>query len=693
MKKLAGFLFTILISLQSIFIYADENKRLIFNSEDIYKIQDVHSLDLSSSAKLLLYITTIADKKKDNYSSALWLYNIDKAQSKNILKKSTSMDQPNFSPDEKYITYLAAGNGKNAEFQQLWAINIKTHIKRQLTKLDNNITDYQWSPDGKKIALIINTKTKAKEGTPPPYVIDRLQFKKDGFKYLGNERHHLHVLTVKTKKITQITDGPFDEFLPSWSPDSNKIAYTTKKGDPDRHSNWNIYITDLKSNSTQLTTHIGADADPDWGSRPQWSPDGNKIAYMRSGDPTLLWYSITQVAVTNTTTKKTTLLTESLDRNTSFPAWGKNSETLYFVLEDDTNSQLVRYTNNISDFCQHTSSMDIDSYSAEQSCDYWQPTIELITTNKYFISNYSKAFDIENGKIALILATSKTPNEIFLLKHGHADQISSHNTDFIDSRIYNPIERISYKSKDGTEIHGMMVKPYDFNPNKKYPLLIRIHGGPVSQYDLQFYLQWQIFASNNYIVMAVNPRGSSGRGEAFQKAIYSDWGNVDGQDIISAADYALSTGFIDEEKLGIGGWSYGAMLTNYVIAKDQRFKAATSGAGISNILSGFGDDQYIRDYIIELGLPWEDTDKWLNVSNPFFNADKINTPTLFLVGEEDYNVPMIGSEQMYQALKYLSVPSQLIIYPGEHHSFSTPSYEKDVINRYLSWYNKYLNKQ
>jgi dipeptidyl aminopeptidase/acylaminoacyl peptidase len=236
----------------------------------------------------------------------------------------------------------------------------------------------------------------------------------------------------------------------------------------------------------------------------------------------------------------------------------------------------------------------------------------------------------------------------------------------------------------------MMLKPYDFDSSKKYPLIIRIHGGPVSQYDLSFSLERQIFASNDYIVIGVNPRGSSGRGEEFQKSIFADWGNIDARDIIAAANFAISTGFVDENKMGIGGWSYGSMLTNYVIAIDQRFKAATSGAGISNILAGYGDDQYIKEYTIELGYPWENTSQWLKVSSPFFNANKIKTPTLFLVGEKDYNVPLIGSEQMYQALMQLSIPTQLIIYPDEYHSFSTPSYEKDVLDRYLDWYKLYL---
>ena len=191
--------------------------------------------------------------------------------------------------------------------------------------------------------------------------------------------------------------------------------------------------------------------------------------------------------------------------------------------------------------------------------------------------------------------------------------------------------------------------------------------------------------------MAMNPRGSSGRGLEFQKVIFADWGNVDADDVSALADYAISLGYVDSQRLGLGGWSYGGMLTNYVIAKDSRFKAATSGAGISNLLSGFGDDHYIREYILELGTPWDNTEDWLRNSNPFFNAGKIKTPTLFLVGEKDYNVPLIGSEQMYQALKHLNIPTQLIIYPDENHSFSTPSYNEDVLKRYLDWYGKYLN--
>ncbi len=690
MKKFLLYLFVLLSMAYSANSFSINTEKQNFSSQDIHHVQDIHSLDLSPSSNFIIYLSTKTNQKKDHYESTMWLHDRKKNKTQAILKNSTSLDKPSFSPNETYISYLAVGKGKYSNYQQLWLINKKNLKKKQITKIEQNITDFEWSPDSKKIVLVIQSQQPQVKGTKSPYVIDRFQFKRDGEDFLGNYYKHLHILDVKSKKITQLTTGNYDQLLPAWSPDSSRIAFTTKKGDADRHNNWDIYITDLQSNTSQLTSNIGTDADPYWGAKIKWSPDGGKIAYMRSSNPDLLWYSITQVAITDVETKKTQLITSSLDRNTSFPEWGKDSNTLYFIIEDDMKSQLAVFDNTPNEFCNN-SAINSDSYSVEQICDYWGSSIKIITDADYFISNYSKAYDIENNTIALSMATATAPNEIFILEEKKLQKISDHNDKLLSERFLNPIKSLSYPSFDGTEIHGMLIKPHNFNADRKYPLIIRIHGGPVSQYDQQFYLQWQIFAGNEYLVMAVNPRGSSGRGEDFQKAIYADWGNVDAKDIIAGIDFALTLDFIDENRLGIGGWSYGSMLTNYVISMDQRFKAATSGAGISNILSGFGNDQYIRDYITELGLPWHDTNKWLNVSDPFFNANKITTPTLFLVGEKDYNVPLIGSKQMYQALKYLSVPTQLIIYPEEHHSFSTPSYEKDVIDRYINWYNKYLN--
>jgi dipeptidyl aminopeptidase/acylaminoacyl peptidase len=205
-------------------------------------------------------------------------------------------------------------------------------------------------------------------------------------------------------------------------------------------------------------------------------------------------------------------------------------------------------------------------------------------------------------------------------------------------------------------------------------------------------LEWQLLAASGNAVVAANPRGSSGRGEAFSKAIFADWGNKDVEDVVAAVDHALASGIGDPERLGIGGWSYGGILTNYVIARETRFKAATSGAGISNILAGYGTDMYVRDYEAELGPPWVKPDVWIKLSYPFLHADRITTPTLFLCGEKDFNVPLLNSEQMYQALRSLGRDTQLVIYPGQYHGLTRPSFVRDRYERYLAWYAGHLPK-
>ena len=245
-------------------------------------------------------------------------------------------------------------------------------------------------------------------------------------------------------------------------------------------------------------------------------------------------------------------------------------------------------------------------------------------------------------------------------------------------------------SRDGTRISGFVVTPPDYVRGRRYPTVLQIHGGPVSQFANSFMPTWQILAAQGYVVVAANPRGSSGRGEGFAAAIYADWGNKDSEDVLAAVDYAVQQGYADPQRLGVGGWSYGGILTNAVIARDTRFKAATSGASIANVLAGYGTDMYIREYEQELGTPWKNQEVWLRNSYAFLKADRIKTPTLFLCGERDFNVPLLNSEQMYQALRSNGIDTQLIIYPGQYHGLSKPSYLQDRMQRYLGWYGKYL---
>jgi len=252
------------------------------------------------------------------------------------------------------------------------------------------------------------------------------------------------------------------------------------------------------------------------------------------------------------------------------------------------------------------------------------------------------------------------------------------------------VERFKAKSPDGTPIDGFLTRPPEAAAGAKLPAILRIHGGPVSQFSSRFVFEWQLLAATGYAVIAANPRGSSGYGRDFSRAIWADWGNKDTDDVLAAVDHVVAMGVADPDRLGLGGWSYGGILTNYVIARTTRFKAATSGASISNVIAGYGTDHYQREYEAELGLPWQNPEPWLRISGPFLHADRIKTPTLFLCGQDDMNVPLLNSEQMYQALRRLGVETELIIYPGQNHGIVKPSFQKDRYERYIAWYDKYL---
>jgi dipeptidyl aminopeptidase/acylaminoacyl peptidase len=217
-----------------------------------------------------------------------------------------------------------------------------------------------------------------------------------------------------------------------------------------------------------------------------------------------------------------------------------------------------------------------------------------------------------------------------------------------------------------------------------------IHGGPVSQDDYEFDMQRNILAAGGYAVAAVNYRGSSGRGKDYIRAIYGDWGNKEVKDILGAVDYLIAKGIADSSRMGIAGWSYGGILTDYTIATTTRFKAASSGAGSALQLSMYGVDEYVTQYETELGPPWKNPDLWIKLSYPFFHVDKIKTPTLFMASQKDFNVPSVGAEQMYQALRSIGIPTELVIYPGQYHEITIPSYMKDRFTRYLDWFGKYL---
>ena len=642
--------------------------------EDIQKIRDVRDPRCSPDGKSVAYVVSSIDVKEDKSSAHIWLAGFDGKSDRQVTFGAESESQPRWSPDGKFLAFTSSRPGP-AKGNQIWLLDQQGGEAFQLTDLKGRLQDYEWSPDSKRFALVVGDPDPEAEAEPPaggkprvpkPIVIDRYKYKQDGQGYLLSGRHsYIYLFDIATKKLERLTAGSADEGSPSWSPDGTRLAFFSNLAkDPDREQAGQIFVADAKPGSTARALTTAANLATR--SRVEWSPDGSRIAYLETDEQKYGAYSMSHLATVTADGSKPSArvaAAEALDRGVSGIRFTADGKFIELLVTDDRSVYPAR--------------VPVDGGSAQR---LMAPPIVL--------SNW----DLEGSCAVALAGGDDQPAEVKAIEGATLRQITHQNDALFAELQLGKTEEVSFKSATGPEVHGLLTKPTGYVEGTKVPFLLRIHGGPNGQDQHSFAAERQLFAANGYAVLAVNYRGSSGRGAKFSRSIWADWGHFEVEDLLAGVDHVIKLGVADPARLGVGGWSYGGILTDYLIATDTRFKAGTSGAGTAFTVAFYGTDQYIIQYDYEIGPPWnpKSWETYQKLSYPFLHADRIKTPTLFLGGEKDFNVPVQGSQQMYQALRSLGVDTQLIIYPNENHGIARPSYVKDRYERYLAWYEKYV---
>jgi N-acyl-D-amino-acid deacylase len=577
---------------------------------------------------------------------------------------------PYWSRDGRSLYFLSDRSGSN----QLWKLPLDGFGEAApVTTFTQGIESLNFSRDESRLLLRFTEESlkeaeKAREdGTresarpaPEPFVITRLEFKEDaGDGYLtGDRAEHLYSFDLATKTLTPLTSGVFSESDPDWSPDGKSVVFVSNREQEADAS----YKTDLwlvaADNMDRGQSLVRLSNDDATKSNPAWSPDGRLIAFLTAEDGV---YGSPQLAVIPAGGGEARVLTAPLDPWVSSFRWAPDGQWIYFVYDFESGSRIGRVR------------LDDGKLEGVMGGDVNVTALDVAP----------------GGALALSLEDGNGAPELHAFAKGRLKRLSAINDEFLDSVAIGSKEKVSFRSADGTRVEAFVTRPPGFVVGRRYPTILHIHGGPVGQFAWGYDVKAQHFAANGYVVVEPNPRGSTGRGRDFVRAIYRTWGITDYDDVIAAVDHVIDAGYADPDRLAVFGYSYGGYMTNTVITRTDRFRAAASGAGHSLIVANYGHDIYQKWYNWELGVPWENREKY-DALSPLLQAGKVTTPTIFLGGREDWNVPVLNAELFYQSLRRRGIDTQLVVYPDTHHGGWSAEFEKDYAERVLGWFDKHL---
>jgi len=673
------------------------NKRRL-TTDDLYKLIFVSDPQISPDGKQLAYVRTMIDEKTKEYRSNIWVVPTDGSSEPRPFTSGPKRDTcPRWSPDGTKLAFVS----DRTEDNQIWIMETRGGEALQFTKMRRGASNPVWSPDGKKICFTapvdpedtpeelekpLDEKAKEaekKKKLEEPTLVTRLKMKSDAaMGLIGSRRTHLFVKEVdQDQPVKQITSGDFDHFSPSWSPDGKCIAFCANRQENADHVPWIIDIFRVASDGGEpqkLTDSKGPSFSP------VWTPDGKFIVYAghkrEYGAATLnkIWKVPSEGG-------DSILLTSSFDRSVgdsmagdshfgsseNGPVISPDGNQVYFLSSDSGNTSLF-------------------SVSIEGG------NVALILGGNRQIFGFTLDNSGQTFAIAVSHPTRVGDVGVFHLDSDTETMLTSENKALLDEVYLSEPEQIQFKSSDGQDRLGWIMKPVGYQEDKKYPTILEIHGGPASMYGWNFFFEFQILASNGYAVIYTNPRGSDGFGQEFLHAVIGDYGGMDYDDLMTWVDCALSQGIIDQDNLGVTGGSYGGFMTNWIVGHTDRFKAAVTQRSISNWISfhGVSDIGYTFTETQILGNPWKDFDLlWKH--SPLAYVENVTTPLLIIHAEKDQRCPIEQGEQFYVALKKLNKQTEMARFPESNHELSRsgkPVLRVQRLNQILRWFDSHLER-
>jgi dipeptidyl aminopeptidase/acylaminoacyl peptidase len=699
--------------------------RRVMTPADTLRVAGVSDAQISPDGEWVVYTVNTIEGNASH--STLWLARVpnaatnrmttETARTSQLLPDGFNAQTPRWSPDSRRIAFQASQQGQQQQ-SGLWTISLDNRQPRFLTPLRSTnffITyageSFAWSPDSRRIAFISASDEESQMLSPSlskqandPRVIDRIQYK-SRTSFSDRERTHVWFLDVEAAErerpnAVQLTSGQFYDHALTWNPNGNEIAFLSNhEQDPDANNNSDIFAVDLGGHTRQLTETSGCEYEP------AWSPDGKWIAYTATKRDVTTIDSVAEDAHVWVVEARGGIgreLTGAQDRRARSPRWSPDSRSVFYLAGDRGQALVYRVGveggairglfDNLVYGTMRGSAGPITFVGPVS------PAGPITPARPFQINSFSLSAGAAPS-LAFTLSDAIHPPEVWLTSlavnalfgRETMRRISAHNDALLRSLILVEPEEINFKSFDGTNVQGWLMKPLNYRETQRFPLILSVHGGPHGMFGYAFNPVFQVYAARGYAVLYLNPRGSSGYGQKFSDGTLREWGGGDYQDLMRGVDEALCTrSWIDPERLGVTGGSYGGFMTNWIVTQTPRFKAAVASASVSNLISFYATSLYQDLVHAEFGgFPWEDYDllwRW----SPLRYIKQAQTPLLLLHGEQDNDVHITQAEEMYMALKRRGVETVLVRYPREGHGFREPPHRIDALERTINWFDKFL---